>query len=99
MEVKDLLQLPIMIEKDEDWIWVANSPIFDGFFTQWYDLEELKFNIQEVSDMYFDMIKDWEKPFKTNYFINLNYNKDGKITNDFRKELNKTVEKKMIWVG
>jgi hypothetical protein len=47
--------------------------------------------------MYFDMLKDWEKPFKAEYFINLKYNKDGKITNDFSKEIDKTIEKKMIW--
>jgi predicted RNase H-like HicB family nuclease len=34
MKVKDFLNLPLLIEKDEDNIWVAESPIFDGFFTQ-----------------------------------------------------------------
>lgn len=97
MEVKDFLELPLLIEKDEDWIWVAESPIFNGFFTQGYNLWELQDNVQEVSEMYFDMIKEWEKPYKTDYFITLKYNKDGKITNDFSKEIDKSIEKKMIW--
>ncbi len=97
MKVKEFLDLPLLVEQDEDWIWVAESPVFNWFFTQGYSLEELKNNIQEVSEMYFDMIKEWEKPFNTQYLINLKYNKNGKITNDFSKEISETFEKKMIW--
>lgn len=97
MEVKEFLDLPLLVEKDEDGIWVAESPIFNGFFTQWTTLEELRENVQEVSEMYFDMIREWEKPYNTQYIINLKYNKDGKITNDFSKEIDQTIEKKMIW--
>jgi len=99
MEVKQFLNLPLLVEQDEDWVWVAESPIFNGFFTQWHTLSELKANVQEVSEMYFDMINEWEKPFNTQYLINLKYNKDGKITNDFSKEINQTVEKKVIWTS
>jgi len=99
MEVKDFLNLPILLEQDEDWVWVAESPIFNGFFTQWYDLEELQDNLQDISTMYFNMIKDWEKPFKSSKLINLKYNKNGKITNNISKELNKNIEEKMIQIN
>jgi len=98
MEVKDFLELPLLIDKDEDWIWVAESPIFDWFFTQGYNLEELQDNVQEVSEMYFDMIKEWKKPFKHSKIINLKYNQNGQITNNISKEINQNFEEKVIQI-
>ena len=97
MNTKEL-KLPFLIEQDEDWIWVADCPVFEWCFTQGYNLDELKDNVQEISYMYFDMIKEWKKLFKADYLINLTYDKNGKITNDFRKSFGETIEKKMIWV-
>jgi len=98
MEVKDFLKLPILLEQDEDKVWVAESPIFDGFFTQWYNLEELQENLQDISNMYFEMIKEWKKPFKASRLINLTYNKNGKITNNISKEINQNIEEKVIQI-
>ena len=99
MKVEEFLKLPILLEQDEDGVWVAESPIFDGFFTQGYDLNELKDNLQDVSNMYFDMIKEGKKPYKAKTLINLTYNKDGKITNNISKELNQDFKEKMIQIG
>ncbi len=97
MEAKEIINLPMLIDQDEDWVWVAVSPIFKWFNTQWYDLNELKENLEDISWMYFDMIREGEKPFKSKYFINLTYNKDGKITNNFSKEINQDFGKVLIW--
>lgn len=97
MENEKIIQLPMLIDQDEDWVWFATSPILTWLNTQWYDLDELKENLEDVSKMYFDMIKDWERPFKSKYFINLTYNKDGKITNNFTKEINQDFAKTLIW--
>ncbi len=97
MQEQENLHLPLLLDQDEDGIWVAESPIFDGFFTQGYSKEELQDNLQDLSNMYFAMIKEWKKPFKHSYLISLQYNKDGKITNDLKQEIDQTFEKKMIW--
>lgn len=99
MKTKEFLKLPILLEQDEDWVWVAESPVFDWFFTQWYDIDELKENLQDISNMYFQMIKEWKRPYKASKFINLTYNKNGEITNNISKEINKNIEEKMIQIG
>lgn len=99
MKVKDFLSLPLLIEQDEDGVWVAESPIFDWFYTQWYDLQELESNLQDLSNMYFQMIKDGEKPFKSSKLIQITYDKHGKITNNISKELDKDIEEKMIQIN
>lgn len=99
MQVNDFLNLPILLEQDEDWVWVAESPIFDGFFTQWHSLDELQDNLQDISNMYFDMIKEWKRPFKASKLINLTYNKNGKITNNISKELDINIEEKVMQIG
>ena len=99
MKVEEFLKLPILLEKDEDWVWVAESPIFDGFFTQGYDLDELKDNLQDLSNMYFDMIKEWKRPYKASKLINLTYNKNGEITNNISKDLNQDIKEKVIQIG
>ncbi len=95
----DFLQLPILLDKDEDWVWVAESPIFDWFFTQGYNTKELQENLQDLSNMYFSMIKEWKKPFKHSKIINLKYNKDGKITNNISKEIDQDIKTKMIQIS
>jgi len=88
-------KLPFFVEQDEDNVRVAESPIFDGCVTQWHDLNELKDNIEDVSNMYFDMIKDWEQVLKWKNIVYINFDKHGKITDaitqksylDLRKEV------------
>jgi len=99
MKVKEFLELPILLDQDEDWVWVAESPIFDWFFTQWYDLKELQENLQDLSNMYFQMIKEWKRPFKHSKIINLKYNKNGQITNNISKEIDQNIEKKVIQIS
>jgi predicted RNase H-like HicB family nuclease len=99
MKTKEFLKLPILLEQDEDWVWVAESPVFDWLFTQWYYIYELQENLQDISNMYFQMIKEWKRPYKASKFINLTYNKNGEITNNISKEINKNIEEKMIQIG
>jgi len=99
MSVENFLELPILLDKDEDWVWVAESPIFEWFFTQGYSTLELKENLQDISNMYFQMIKEWKKPFKHSKIINLKYNKNGQITNNISKEIDKDFKEKMIHIG
>ncbi|MCP4524009.1 MAG: type II toxin-antitoxin system HicB family antitoxin [Candidatus Gracilibacteria bacterium] len=99
MNAQDFLELPVLVEKDEDGVWVAESPYFNGFFTQGYDLKELQDNLQDISYLYFDMIKDGEKPFKKQKLINLKYNQHGEITNNISKNLDQDFEKKVIQIS
>lgn len=97
MEEKNI-NLPLIIDKDEDNIWFTSSPILKGFNTQWENLEELQENVEDLLGMYFQMIKDWEKPYSGKYFINLNVDKNGQITNNFFQEIDKNFKKELIWV-
>ena len=44
-------QLPILVEKDEDGIYVIECPLFDGCYSQGETLEEALKNIREVIDL------------------------------------------------
>ena len=46
-----LKSLPILIERDEDGLYVAECPVFDGCFTQGKTIEEAMANIREVIDL------------------------------------------------
>lgn len=41
-------QLPVLIEKDEDGIYVVECPVFSGCYTQGKTLDEALENIREV---------------------------------------------------
>jgi len=96
MKKKNLLSLPILIDKDEDNVWFAVSPVLKWLNTQWDNLDELQEHLEEASSLYFDMIKDWEKPFTSKYFMNITYNENGKITNNISKEINQNITKELI---
>lgn len=88
---------PILVNKDQDWVFVANCPIFKWFATQWSNLELLKNNLQDISDLYISEIKDWDDDiYDTKFFINLNFNQNGKITNNFSKEIDQNFRKRLI---
>ena len=44
-------QLPILVEKDEDGIYVVECPLFDGCYSQGETLDEALKNIREVIDL------------------------------------------------
>jgi len=49
--MKKHYQLPILIEKDEDGIYVAECPVFSGCYTQGETMDEALKNIREVIDL------------------------------------------------
>lgn len=83
------IKLPIIIKKDDNNTIMAYSPIFKWFHTFAENKEELSKNIEEVTWMYFDMIKEWENVLEWDNILYLNFDKNGKITSDFSKEFNK----------
>jgi predicted RNase H-like HicB family nuclease len=49
--MKNNHQLPILIEKDEDGIYVVECPVFSGCYTQGKTIDEALKNIREVIDL------------------------------------------------
>jgi predicted RNase H-like HicB family nuclease len=45
------VQLPLMIEQDEDGYYVAECPLFSGCYTQGKTLDEALRNIREVIEL------------------------------------------------
>jgi len=43
-----LRQLPILVEKDEDGVYVVECPLFDGCYSQGKTIDEAIKNIREV---------------------------------------------------
>jgi len=72
------MNIPIIIYKDEDWVYIAESPLLEWFHTFWKTKEELFKNIDEVIELYKDLIKTGQvkvdKTFLMNYFIDLQSN-------------------------
>ncbi len=56
---------PILIEQDEDNIYIVSCPVFQGCHTFGKTIDEAMKNIQEVIEMY---LED-EKPAAVNHFI------------------------------
>ena len=48
---KKKYQLPLIIEKDEDGIYIVECPLFSGCYTQGKTLDEALRNIREVIDL------------------------------------------------
>ena len=44
-------QVPLIVEKDEDGIYVVECPVFEGCYTQGKTLDEALTNIREVIDL------------------------------------------------
>jgi len=66
MESK-ILHLPIVIEQDEDNIYIVSCPVFKGCHSYGATIEEALENIREVIDMC--MEEEKEKTGQTNRFI------------------------------
>ena len=49
--MKKEIQLPIIIEKDEDDFYVVECPVFSGCYTQGRTIDEALKNIREVIDL------------------------------------------------
>ena len=49
--MKKEIQLPIIIEKDEDNFYVVECPVFSGCYTQGRTIDEALKNIKEVIDL------------------------------------------------
>jgi predicted RNase H-like HicB family nuclease len=49
--MKNNYQLPLLIEKDEDGMYVVECPVFSGCYTQGKTLDEALKNIREVIDL------------------------------------------------
>ena len=54
------MNIPIIIYQDEDWVYIAESPILEGFHTYGKTKEELFKNIDEVVSLYKEMIENKE---------------------------------------
>lgn len=49
--MKNIHQLPVVIEKDEDGFYVVECPVFLGCYTQGKTLDEALKNIREVIEL------------------------------------------------
>ena len=49
--MKKEVQLPIIVEKDEDGFYVVECPVFSGCYTQGKTLDEALKNIREAIDL------------------------------------------------
>lgn len=49
--MKRKYQLPILIEKDEDGVYVVECPVFSGCYSQGRTINEALKNIREVIDL------------------------------------------------
>ena len=56
---------PILIEQDEDSVYIVSCPVFKGCHSYGHTIDEAMVNIQEVIEMY---LED-EKPSSLNHFI------------------------------
>jgi predicted RNase H-like HicB family nuclease len=61
------LHLPILIEQDEDNIYIVSCPVFKGCHSYGKTIDEALVNIREVIDMCID--EDKEKISEINRFI------------------------------
>jgi len=49
--MKNIQQLPVIIEKDEDGFYVVECPVFSGCYTQGKTLDEALKSIREVIEL------------------------------------------------
>lgn len=84
------IKLPIVIKNDDNNTFLAYCPVFRGCHTFAENKEDLKDYLEETISMYFDLYKSGDKDiFTWDNILYLNFDKDGKITNDFSKEFDK----------
>lgn len=68
MKTKDkILHLPILVEQDEDNVYIVSCPVFKGCHSYGKTIDEALINIKEVIDMCIDEEK--EKVPEINRFI------------------------------
>ncbi len=75
------MKIPIIIYKDKDGVWIARSPFLPWFHTYWYNKEELFKNIEELKDLYEEMIKNWEIIVDENIDFVMDYYLDFNLSN------------------
>jgi predicted RNase H-like HicB family nuclease len=51
MKKNDKKQFPVVIEQDEDGVYIAECPVFKGCYTQGDTIDEAMKNIREVIEM------------------------------------------------
>jgi len=56
------LRLPVIIERDENGVFVAECPVLKGCYTQGETLEEAMKNIREVIQMHIELMMEWGEP-------------------------------------
>lgn len=61
------LHLPILVEQDEDNIYIVSCPVFKGCHSYGSNIDEALSNIKEVIDMCIEEEK--EKPTEINRFV------------------------------
>jgi predicted RNase H-like HicB family nuclease len=56
------LHLPVIIERDENGVFVAECPVLKGCYTQGETLEEALKNIREVIQMHIELMMERGEP-------------------------------------
>jgi len=56
------LHLPVIIERDENGVFVAECPVLKGCYTQGETLEEAMKNIREVIQMHIELMMERGEP-------------------------------------
>ena len=56
------LRLPVIIERDENGVFVAECPVLKGCYTQGETLEEAMKNIREVIQMHIELMMERGEP-------------------------------------
>jgi predicted RNase H-like HicB family nuclease len=56
------LRLPVIIERDENGVFVTECPVLKGCYTQGETLEEVMKNIREVIQMHIELMMERGNP-------------------------------------
>jgi predicted RNase H-like HicB family nuclease len=59
------LHLPVIIERDENGVFVAECPVLKGCYTQGETLEEAMKNIREVIQMHIELMMERGEPLSS----------------------------------
>jgi predicted RNase H-like HicB family nuclease len=59
------LHLPVIIERDENGVFVAECPVLKGCYTQGETLEEALKNIREVIQMHIELMMERGEPLSS----------------------------------
>jgi predicted RNase H-like HicB family nuclease len=64
-----IVHLPILVEQDEDNVYIVSCPVFKGCHSYGKTIDEALVNIKEVIDMCMDEEKEKETISKINRFV------------------------------